>query len=84
MSDKENYNSSWIMGPELPMKMTASTMTEFQNSAIVTGGIGETDGLHLYRLSSPIGPWIEMKQNLKEGRYWLVSFLVPDELVNCY
>jgi hypothetical protein len=30
------------------------------------------------------GPWVKMKQTLKEARYEHVSFLVPDELVNCH
>jgi hypothetical protein len=30
------------------------------------------------------GPWVKMEQTLKEGRSIHVSFLVPDELVNCH
>jgi hypothetical protein len=30
------------------------------------------------------GPWVKMKQTLKESRGYHVSFLVPDELVNCH
>jgi len=42
------------------------------------------DGKHMYKLSSPNGHWTEMKQTLKESRYYHASFLVPDELVNCH
>jgi len=30
------------------------------------------------------GPWVKKEQTLKDGRYGHVSFLVPDELVNCH
>ena len=52
----------------------------------MVGGEGPlVDGQHLYRLDSLEGPWIEMKQTLKEKRVGgHVAFLVPDQLVNCH
>ena len=70
--------SEWISGPSLPNSAMVSTMIEYQNSVIVI------DGAHLYQLSSSSGPWVEMKQTLKEKRALHVSFLIPDYLTNCH
>jgi len=77
-------DSPWVMGPSLPHAAGLSTMIEFQNSVILVGGGGGVDGQHLYQLSSPNGTWVEMKQTLKEPREGHMSFLVPDEIVNCH
>ena len=74
----------WEEGPSLPKTVLGATMVEFENSVILIGGEGEVDGFHLYQLNSPGGPWLEMKQTLKEARSRHVSFLVPDDLVNCH
>ena len=91
MSNFEAQKSGWVMGPKLPKITYAGVMIEFQNSVILVGGVGKyagiednADGQHLYKLSSPDGPWIEMKQTLKERRDWFVAFLIPDELVTCH
>jgi hypothetical protein len=77
-------SNAWVLGPPLPKYAVYSTMVEFQNSVILIGGEGGVDGLHLYQLSSPNGTWVEMKQTLREKKSKHVSFLVPDELVNCH
>ena len=59
-------------------------MVEYQDGVILIGGSGEADGRHMYQLSSPNGTWAKMKQTLKERRNYHVSFLIPDELVNCH
>ena len=59
-------------------------MIEFQNSVILVGGDGGVDGQHLFQLSSTSGPWVQMKQTLKEPRSKHVSFLIPDALANCH
>jgi hypothetical protein len=82
--DGNKNTSSWISGPYLPRAAWLSTMIEFQNSVILIGGELGVDGRHLYQLTSPSGTWVEMKQTLKEPRAGHVSFLVPDELVNCH
>jgi hypothetical protein len=84
LNDFEKYNTGWKAGPNMPMGIEGSVMVEFQNGVILVGGGGQGDGRHLYKLSSPIGNWTEMKQTLKEPRNRFVSFLVPDELVNCH
>jgi len=84
MNDYEKYNSGWKVGPNIPVKVDGPAMIEFQNGVIMIGGRGEGDGRHLYQLSSPYGKWTEMKQTLKEPRSHFVSFLVPDNLVNCH
>ncbi len=76
--------NAWVMGPSLSTTSMMSTMVEYQNSVVLIGGFGGADGRHLYQLSSPNGTWVEMKQTLKEKRFQHVSFLVPDELVNCH
>ncbi len=84
INDFEKYNSGWKVGPNIPIKVDGPAMVEFQNGVIMIGGRGEGDGRHLYQLSSPYGKWTEMKQTLKEPRSHFVSFLVPDNLVNCH
>ncbi len=71
----------WIMGPEFPKPNFDTTMIEFKNSVILIAG---DDDSKLFQLSSPNGPWIEMRQKLKKRRTDHVSFLIPDELLNCH
>ncbi len=59
-------------------------MIQYNNSVILVGGSSEADGHHLYQLSSPNGRWIKMKQTLKQNRATHISFLVPDDIVNCH
>ena len=80
----DKYESGWMAGPSLPETAIASSMVEFQNSVILVGGDGSVDGQHLYQLSSTSGPWVKMKQTLKEPRAKHVSFLIPDRLANCH
>jgi hypothetical protein len=75
--------SGWRTGPELIFESYKSTMVEFQGSVIIVGNDNQSKGLHLYQLSSPNEPWAMMKQTLKTEQFGLVSFLVPDEIVNC-
>ena len=81
LNDDDTVKGEWLMGSELPKKAKDSSMIEYNNSVILVGG---SDGHHLYQLSSPNGPWIKMKQTLKQKGGFHVSFLVPDELVNCH
>jgi len=65
----------------------SATMIEYNNSVILVGVDGPSEGVdsnHLYQLSSPTGQWVEMKQTLKQERSRHVSFLVPDNIVNCH
>ena len=77
-------NFSWSMGPSLPTPVSYATAVEFQNSIILIGGEVTMDGNNTYKLSSPNGTWVQMKQRLKEPRFCHAAFLVPDELVNCH
>jgi hypothetical protein len=81
LNEFEESSAGWVMGPSLPTVIWSSTMNEFQNGVILIGGDDQYD---LYQLTSPTGTWTKMKQTLKEARYGHVSFLVPDELVNCH
>ena len=83
LNEFEKHNTGWKVGSSLPLKLIAPAMIEFQNGVILVGGSGDGDGRHLFKLLSPFGSWTELKQTLKEPRSYFVSFLVPDELVNC-
>jgi hypothetical protein len=76
--------SGWTSGPALPKTSYYSTIVEFNNTLILVGGDHGVDGLHMYQLSDREGHWVEMKQILKQGRNRHLSFLVPDEVVNCH
>ncbi len=86
LNDYETSQQSWTFGPSLPKVITAARMTEFQDGVLLVAGTGgsDVDGRHLFQLSSPNGPWTEMKQTLREGRYHAVSFFIPDEIANCH
>ena len=77
LNEYESFDKGWVNGPEAPFDRGGSTMNELENSVVLVGGH------NLYQLSSPSGPWVEMNQTLKDERWGHVSFLVPDELVNC-
>ena len=76
--------SGWTTGPVLPLSSYYSTIVEFNNTVILVGGDHGVDGRHMYQLSDPEGRWVEMKQILKQSRNRHLSFLVPDEIVNCH
>ncbi len=85
--NENDFNSDeWVIGPDLPEGIVDATMVEYNNSVIIIGGsndVGWRKRNDLYQLFSPKGPWIKMRQTLKEKRSSHVSFLVPDELVSC-
>jgi hypothetical protein len=81
LNEIEASGAGWVMGPSLPKAIWASTMNEFKNGVILMGGY---DQFYLYQLTSPNGTWTKMKQTLRGIRGRHVSFLVPDELVNCH
>jgi hypothetical protein len=85
LNDDDTNSGGWQRGPELPRVISRSAMVEYNNSVILIGGWGyySSDGRRMYSLSSPNETWIGMQQDLKKKRYDHVSFLVPDELVNC-
>jgi hypothetical protein len=85
--DTNNNGPQWKVGPQIsnPTDLAKATMIEYSNSVILIGGHSGIElPKNLNQLSSPDGPWVEMRQTLKKGRFEPVSFLVPDDLVNCY
>ena len=86
LNSDDSVRGEWVKGPELPKPVTGSTMIEYNNSVILIGGgsFADDDFRQMYQLSSPNGPWIKTRQTLKKERAAHVSFLVPDELVNCH
>ena len=84
LNNFEKENSGWKMGASLTLGGDGIAMVEYQNGVIVIGGRSAGDGRRMFQLTSPFGNWTEMKQTLKEPRSHFVSFLVPDELVNCH
>ncbi len=81
LNEFEASGAGWVMGPSLPKATSGSTMNAFENGVLLIGGENQVD---LYQLTYLNGTWTKMKQTLKEARYGHVSFLVPDELVNCH
>ena len=81
LNEEDVYKGDWVMGPALPGAVIFSTMVEYKHSVILIGGV---DGRHLYQLSSPSGPWTQMRQALKYNTRKQVAFLVPDQIVSCH
>lgn len=84
LQDYYQSGSGWVQGPALPAEAYSGSMVEYENSVILVGGSEGVDGYHLYKLDSPLGSWVEMKQTLKEKHDRGAAFLVPDDLVSCY
>jgi len=80
LNDDGINEEEWMMGPELPQSLFLAKMIEYDNSVIIM------DNKDLYQLSSPAGPWVKMKQRVKERKDFdkPITFLVPDEIVNCH
>ncbi len=80
LNDDGINKGEWMLGPELPQSLIRAKMIEYDNSVIIM------DDKNLYQLSSPAGPWVKMKQKVKERESLdrPITFLVPDEIVNCH
>ena len=77
-------SAGWVFGPSLPVDTYISTMTQVEDGVILVGG-GRPGGLQsLYKLTPGADNWQLLETSLKEPRSAHVSFLVPDELVNCH
>ena len=77
-------SAGWVFGPSLPVDTCISTMTQVEDGVILVGG-GWPGGLQsLYKLTPGADNWQLLETSLKEPRSAHVSFLVPDELVNCH
>jgi hypothetical protein len=75
-----SVRGEWVEGPKLPQDVEINIIIEYNNSLVAID-----NGYQLYQLSSPNGPWIKMRHSLnKSTMYTLMSFLVPDEIVNCH
>ena len=84
LNDDNTNNGEWKVGPELPKPAAYATLNEYNSSLFLIGGFDDIAvGNHMYRLSSPDGPWVHMNQTLKNGIALHASFLVPDEIVTC-
>ncbi len=85
LNDDGESNGEWFFGPALPDKNAGATMVEYKNTVILIGGGNEYYPAYdsLYQLSSPKSSWVQMEQNLREKRRGHISFLVPDDIVNC-
>ena len=75
----------WVYGARLPEISFLSDMIEYNEMVIAVGGGTYTEGTNkLYKLTTPDGDWLEMKQSLNQKRMNHITFLVPDDLVNCH
>ena len=78
-----DIDSGWQAGPEMNKTAHNAVLVEYKNSLVLVGGLGTVDGKHLYQLSSPEGPWIEMEQTLPGTNIDHIAFLIPDEITDC-
>ena len=93
-----DLSKGWHLGPELPKKTSGSVLVEHNSGVILVGGYGQDSDQdnQLFRLESPEGPWLELKQRVLDPKYdhiaFLffkqllddIAFLIPDELTNCH
>ncbi len=76
-------SNAWRRGPDLPLPITDAQLVEGQDGGVVLIG-GVRNSIHpstsLYQLphAGPGAVWTTMKQELKEGRFSILAFLVPD------
>jgi hypothetical protein len=82
----DKAGSRWQSGPNLPKGIAYSALVEYKNTLILVGGEYKYGAptQHLYQLSSPDGPWVEMRQTLTVSRSEQIAFLIPDELTICH
>ncbi len=76
-------SNAWRRGPGLPFPISDAQMVESQDGGVVLIG-GVRNSIHpstsLFQLphAGPGAVWTTMKQELKEGRFSILAFLVPD------
>jgi N-acetylneuraminic acid mutarotase len=66
----DKTESRWQSGPNLPKRIAYSALVIYENTLLLVGGedSGRVKIGHLYKLSSPDGSWIEMKQILESSK----------------
>ena len=83
----DDVNGNWRYGPPLPVPLYGGTLVEDPAGGVIFIGGQNDAGTHdtLYRLShaGPNSSWMKLPQKLQSPRGLHVSFLVPDEIVNC-
>ena len=84
----DSYNAGtstgWEFGPELPSRVLQAAMFEYEDGVILVGGDSDLAGLSLYKLTPSSSDWEILPQKLSFPRRSHISFLIPDEFVNCY
>ena len=84
----DSYNAGtstgWEFGPELPSRVLQAAMFEYEDGVILVGGSTGLAGQSLYKLTPSTSDWEKLPQKLNFARRAHVSFLIPDELVNCF
>ena len=84
----DSYNAGtstgWEFGPELPSRVLQAAMFEYEDGVILVGGSTGLAGQSLYKLIPSTSDWEKLPQKLNFARRAHVSFLIPDELVNCF
>ena len=85
IDDIDKIKGECSVGPEIPKELSGATLNAYNNSLILVGGF---DGKHnqdqMYQLSYPYGPWVLFRQTLKMAKASHVSFLVPEDIVDCH
>lgn len=77
-------SDGWMLGPELPGAAEQATMVEYEDGVILLGGDKGVDGYSLYKLTPSSSNWEKLPQKLGSFRRSHVSFLIPDEIANCF
>lgn len=85
--DYVSSNIGWQTGPNLPRALSHGQIAEYHRSVVHLGGWEQGrwgDGTYIYKLTSPAGPWVLMRQSLKVLRDHFVTFLIPDDSTYCF
>ena len=76
----------WRPGPDLPVKLYASTMVEHHDQGVVLiGGADESEAAvaELYHLATESKGWNLMKQKMVTRRFFPTAFPVPASFASC-
>ena len=77
--DLSNPGLGWIMEPILPEETDDASIINLASHLIHVGGTHMTRKLYEYTGEG----WTELKQELKVGRWYHSTVLIPDDLLDC-
>ena len=74
----------WVFGPDLPNSAEHATMFTDEDGVVIVGGDKGLDGHSLFKLTPTSTSWEKLPQKLSSITRAHVSFLIPDEIANCF